>query len=120
MNQFLIRLNSDARSRRKTWLERRWSRAETDQLAATGGYRTPLQVCPRGCAHELARRTVATRTRLMGRAEILVSHHFETTNCAVCGSKMQRNCSRCEKRIYAPLSDRCENCGLPQPWAAER
>jgi len=99
---------------------KRWKRALAELQAATGDNRMQAQVCPNGCSHQLARRDVVTRTRLSGRAEIRVEPHFETKHCAKCGAIFQRKCGRCEAPVLAPVTDRCESCGFPYPWAAER
>jgi O-acetyl-ADP-ribose deacetylase (regulator of RNase III) len=81
----------------------------------------PVQVCPRGCEYrELARRDLLARTRFLGRAALHVSYTFETTNCPECGARLARECARCKNGIFAPVADRCQFCGLPQPWASER
>lgn len=49
-----------------------------------------------------------------------VQFTFESEACPDCGAQLLRECGRCEKPIFFPLSDRCEFCGLPQPWAPER
>jgi O-acetyl-ADP-ribose deacetylase (regulator of RNase III) len=49
-----------------------------------------------------------------------VHYKFETTNCPNCGAQLARECARCDREIFAPVVDRCQFCGLPQPWAAER
>jgi O-acetyl-ADP-ribose deacetylase (regulator of RNase III)/predicted RNA-binding Zn-ribbon protein involved in translation (DUF1610 family) len=100
---------------------RRWRREEARNVQSLRGYRTPIQVCPRGCEHhELARRDVIARTRMSGRAALHVAYTFETTNCPRCGARLIRRCARCGNEIFAPVADRCTFCGLPQPWAAER
>jgi O-acetyl-ADP-ribose deacetylase (regulator of RNase III)/predicted RNA-binding Zn-ribbon protein involved in translation (DUF1610 family) len=99
----------------------RWGRAERKNKARLAGYRTPVQVCPRGCEfRELARRDLLTKTRLWGKAVVHVAFTFETTNCPQCGAGMARRCGRCDEEILAPVVDRCQFCGLPQPWARER
>jgi O-acetyl-ADP-ribose deacetylase (regulator of RNase III)/predicted RNA-binding Zn-ribbon protein involved in translation (DUF1610 family) len=99
----------------------RWRHSERQQIEDLRGYRTPIQVCPRGCEHhELARRDVMARSRLSGRAALHVAFNFETTNCPQCGSRLVRDCARCHQQIFAPIVDRCQSCGLPQPWATER
>lgn len=81
----------------------------------------PVRVCPRGCEYvELARRDLLTRTRLSGRVRTHTVFSFETTNCPRCGVQLAEDCPRCEKKILAPVEDRCQFCGLPQPWAQER
>jgi O-acetyl-ADP-ribose deacetylase (regulator of RNase III) len=85
------------------------------------GYRTPVQVCPRGCDfRELARRDLLTKTRPSGKAIVHSTFTFETSNCPICGAGLARNCGRCDHQIFAPVVDRCQFCGLPQPWATER
>lgn len=99
----------------------RWRRENAHHVESLRGYRTPIQVCPRGCGHhELARRDVIARTRLFGRASVHVAYTFETTNCPSCGAGLVRRCARCCNEVFAPVVDRCTFCGLPQPWAAER
>jgi O-acetyl-ADP-ribose deacetylase (regulator of RNase III) len=99
----------------------RWGRAESRSDHDLSGYRTPAQVCPRGCEfRELARRDLLAKTRLLGRAALHAAFTFETTNCPECGSRLARQCARCEETIFAPVKDRCQFCGLPQPWATER
>lgn len=63
---------------------------------------------------------MVTRTRLSGWTDLRVEYSFETSNCPKCGSLMQRECGRCRSPIFAPVADRCESCGLPHPWSAER
>ncbi len=97
--------------------------AEADQHLVDDlkGYRTPVQVCPRGCEYsELARRDLLSRTGWSGWASIHAVFTFETTNCPRCGSRLTRRCARCDNQIYAPVVERCQFCGLPQPWASER
>lgn len=102
---------------------RRW-RARREDVPTVGdlrSYRTPIQVCPRGCEyHEPARRDVIARTSLFGRAVLHGEHKYETINCPECGARLARRCARCKSEIFAPVVDRCTFCGLPQPWAAER
>jgi O-acetyl-ADP-ribose deacetylase (regulator of RNase III) len=99
----------------------RWRRAERRNIDDLRGYRTAVQVCPRGCGyHELARRDLLARTRFLGRAQMHVAFTFETTTCPHCGARLTRRCARCTEEIFAPVVDRCQFCGLPQPWAAER
>jgi O-acetyl-ADP-ribose deacetylase (regulator of RNase III) len=45
---------------------------------------------------------------------------FETENCPKCGVRLVSRCPRCAHEIFAPIFDRCQACGLPQPWAFER
>jgi O-acetyl-ADP-ribose deacetylase (regulator of RNase III)/predicted RNA-binding Zn-ribbon protein involved in translation (DUF1610 family) len=99
----------------------RWRKAEVDNVSDLRGNRTPVQVCPRGCEHhELARRDLLIRTKLSGRAAMHAAFTFETTNCPKCGARMARRCARCNHEIFAPVVARCQFCGLPQAWAAER
>lgn len=99
----------------------RWRQLGPERIGEVSGYRTPVQVCPRGCEyHELARRDLLTRTRISGRVEVRAVFTFETTNCHKCGSRLARKCARCDNEIFAPVVDRCQFCGLPQPWAADR
>jgi O-acetyl-ADP-ribose deacetylase (regulator of RNase III)/ribosomal protein L37E len=94
---------------------------ERRYIARLAGNRTPVQVCPRGCEfRELARRDLMTKTRISGKAIVHASFTFETTNCPFCGSGLARTCGRCGHEIFAPVEDRCQFCGLPQPWATER
>ncbi|HET9593700.1 MAG TPA: macro domain-containing protein [Solirubrobacterales bacterium] len=80
-----------------------------------------MQVCPRGCEfRELARRDLLTKTRVSGKAIVHASFTFETKNCPFCGAGLARKCGRCGHEIFAPVEDRCQFCGLPQPWATER
>jgi O-acetyl-ADP-ribose deacetylase (regulator of RNase III) len=84
-------------------------------------YRTPVQVCSRGCEYtELARRDLIIRSKRSGRAVTEVSWAFETSNCPKCGAGLLRECARCHRQILPPVADRCRFCGLPHPWAAER
>lgn len=84
-------------------------------------YRMPVQVCPRGCGyHELARRELISSTRFWGKVDLHVDYKFETINCPNCGAQLDRKCVRCGREFFAPVVDRCQFCGLPQPWAAER
>ncbi len=99
----------------------RWRRVRPERLEELTSYRIPIQVCPRGCGHhEAARRDVLTRTSFWGRVEIQIASTFETSNCPTCGAQLVRECARCRHEIFAPVVDRCQFCGLPQPWAAER
>jgi O-acetyl-ADP-ribose deacetylase (regulator of RNase III) len=101
--------------------EWRWRRAYTRRAEYLGGDRVPVQVCPRGCEHtELARRDSVAKTRLTGRATMRVKFIFETENCPKCGVRLASRCPRCAHEIFAPVVDRCQACGLPQPWAFER
>jgi O-acetyl-ADP-ribose deacetylase (regulator of RNase III)/predicted RNA-binding Zn-ribbon protein involved in translation (DUF1610 family) len=108
---------------RPVWLVRnwRWGRGRRRKSYDLGGYRTPVQVCPRGCDFsELARRDLLAKTRLGGRAALHAAFTFETSNCPDCGSRLARRCARCRKDVVAPVVDHCWFCGLPQPWAAGR
>jgi len=99
----------------------RWQRLRPERLAELTDYRMPIQVCPRGCDyHEAARKDLLTRTAMWGRVEMRVATIFETTNCPKCGTEMVKACARCKSSIFAPIVDRCQFCGRPQPWAAER
>ncbi|HUC07446.1 MAG TPA: macro domain-containing protein [Solirubrobacterales bacterium] len=99
----------------------RWNQVSPVRIGELPAYRLPIQVCPRGCEHhELARRDLLTRTCLSGRVEMHNSFTFETTNCPKCGTGLVRECARCENLVFAPVADRCQFCGLPQPWAADR
>jgi O-acetyl-ADP-ribose deacetylase (regulator of RNase III)/predicted RNA-binding Zn-ribbon protein involved in translation (DUF1610 family) len=110
-----------ARPVRSRRTRRRWRRAQARNTEDLRGYRTPIQVCPRGCEfHEPARRDVLTRTGISGRATMHVAFAFETATCPLCGAPLTRRCARCENEFYAPVVDRCQFCGLPPPWAAER
>jgi O-acetyl-ADP-ribose deacetylase (regulator of RNase III)/ribosomal protein L37E len=121
----LLRRSLDALSRCRVWckirLQRRpWYRAKREYEVNLHDYRTPVQVCPRGCEfREAARRDVLTRTRL-ARALLRVTHRFETSSCPHCGSPLAQACARCGREIFAPVADRCQFCGIPQPWAEER
>lgn len=86
----------------------------------TGNTGRPIQVCPRGCSHEAARRDVVARTRISGRVKMHIDYSFETTNCGVCGAPFESECGRCGQAILSPVRDRCDACGLPHPWATER
>jgi O-acetyl-ADP-ribose deacetylase (regulator of RNase III) len=57
---------------------------------------------------------------MSGRVEIRCVQEFETENCPTCGSGLVSRCGRCGEKIFAPVADRCEMCGVPHPWAAER
>jgi O-acetyl-ADP-ribose deacetylase (regulator of RNase III)/predicted RNA-binding Zn-ribbon protein involved in translation (DUF1610 family) len=99
----------------------RWQRVRPERLAELTDYRTPIQVCPRGCGYqEAARKDLLARTAFWGRVEMQVATVFETTNCPKCGTRMVKGCARCRSEIFAPVVDRCQFCGRPQPWAAER
>jgi O-acetyl-ADP-ribose deacetylase (regulator of RNase III)/predicted RNA-binding Zn-ribbon protein involved in translation (DUF1610 family) len=115
----------------KAWVTRSQRlRAETQKATAKAKkadlenphhYRTPVQVCPRGCEyHELARRDVSVHTGVWGRAEVTAEFVFETHSCPHCGAPLVRECARCEEDVFAPVEDLCRVCGLPQPWASER
>jgi O-acetyl-ADP-ribose deacetylase (regulator of RNase III) len=97
------------------------AKAKRAQLENPLNYRTPVQVCPRGCGyHELARRDHELYTGVWGRVDITANFVFETQNCPKCGAPLVAKCARCEEDIFAPVVDLCRTCGLPQPWAAER
>jgi O-acetyl-ADP-ribose deacetylase (regulator of RNase III) len=99
----------------------RWRRQRKRRDESLAGYHTPAQVCPRGCGfRELARREWLTRSSILGTALVQVTFSFETTNCPDCGALLSRECPRCHADVLAPVRDRCETCGLPQPWARER
>ncbi|HET7486155.1 MAG TPA: macro domain-containing protein [Solirubrobacterales bacterium] len=99
----------------------RWGRAEPGLVNELTSYRIPIQVCPRGCGYsEPARQNLLARTSFWGRVETRVIATFETTNCPECGAQLTRECARCKNVTYAPVVERCQFCGLPQPWAAER
>jgi O-acetyl-ADP-ribose deacetylase (regulator of RNase III) len=107
-------------SRNKRWLKAQ-ERAKEEGAQNLRHYRTPVQVCPRGCGyHELARRDVMFRPGRPGLAEPIATFKFETKNCTKCGVPLVRQCARCKQDILAPVVDLCRSCGLPQPWAAER
>lgn len=104
---------------------RRIRHLERKRAAEHQSYRTPVQVCPRGCEYrELARRNVLTRTEFWGRVALRGTFDFEATNCPRCGALLIRRCVRCSHELYAPVSapiaDRCQSCGFPQPWSADR
>jgi O-acetyl-ADP-ribose deacetylase (regulator of RNase III) len=104
---------------------RRWHQAQEtikeEGIQNLRHYRTPVQVCPRGCGyHELARRDVMFRPSRPGWAEPTATFKFETKNCTKCGAPLVGKCARCKQDILAPVVDLCRSCGLPQPWAAER
>jgi len=99
----------------------RWRRRRERRHESLAGYSTPAQVCPHGCGfRELARREWLARTSILGAAVVQVTFTFETTNCPECGALLARECPRCHADVLAPVRDRCESCGLPQPWARER
>lgn len=110
------------RRRRQSKKEARFEvERETEQFELFHGYRTPIQVCPRGCGfNEQARRDLIVRTGFWGRANVAASSGFETTHCPWDGAKLIRICARCERPVFAPVVDHCEFCGVPQPWAADR
>lgn len=115
---FLTGKWSDLTAGLRRW---RWQRVRPERLAELTDYRMPIQVCPRGCDyHEAARKDLLSRTTLWGRVEMQVATVFETTNCPKCGTAMVKACARCKSYIFAPIVDRCQFCGRPQPWAAER
>ena len=94
---------------------------EAEHFERFYGFRTPIQVCPRGCGfHEQARRDLIVRSGIWGRANVTPSVTFETSHCPRDGAKLIRRCARCERPVFAPVVDHCEFCGVPQPWAAER
>lgn len=110
---------------------RRWqnSRAEKrltemkrlSQYELVHGYRTAVQVCPRGCGfHERARHDLFVRTGWSGKAKVSATTSFETTNCPRDGARLISRCARCERPVFAPVVGRCQFCGVPQPWAQER
>jgi O-acetyl-ADP-ribose deacetylase (regulator of RNase III) len=102
----------------KVW---RWRRAAARRIEGQGGYRSQLQMCPHGCGfRELGRRELVTRTRLWGRAVLRLRFEFQTTNCPDCGARLARSCARCHQPLLAPMSERCESCGVPFPWSAIR
>jgi O-acetyl-ADP-ribose deacetylase (regulator of RNase III)/predicted RNA-binding Zn-ribbon protein involved in translation (DUF1610 family) len=102
-------------------LLRRRRNREAEQLHAFDGQRLPMQVCPRGCEYqETARRERLTRTQFWGRVATEMDFDFETSNCPKCGAQLVRSCARCGKPILASASERCQFCGLPHPWVAER
>jgi hypothetical protein len=107
-------------SRNQRWLKAQ-ATAREEGSQDLRHYRTPVQVCPRGCGyHELARRDVMFRPGPPGLAEPVATFKFETKNCTKCGAPLVGNCARCKEDILAPVVDLCRRCGLPQPWAAER
>jgi O-acetyl-ADP-ribose deacetylase (regulator of RNase III) len=94
---------------------------ELGQYEVLYGYRTAIQVCPRGCGfYERARRDLIVRTGLSGRARVSATNSFETRNCPRDGARLVSSCARCERPVFAPVVDRCQFCGVPQPWATER
>jgi O-acetyl-ADP-ribose deacetylase (regulator of RNase III) len=107
-------------SRNQRWLQAQ-KIAKEEGVQNLRHYRTPVQVCPRGCGyHELARRDVMFRPGRPGLAEPIATFKFETKNCTKCGAPLVGKCARCKQDILAPVVDLCRSCGLPQPWAAER
>ena len=110
------------RRRREARAERRIAtQKELDQYELFHGFRTAVQVCPRGCGfHERARRDLIARTAWSGRAKVTATNSFETSNCPRDGAKLVSRCARCERPVLAPVVDRCQFCGVPQPWAQER
>ena len=91
------------------------------QYEMVHGFRTAVQVCPRGCGfHEPARRDLIVRTGWSGRAKMTATNCFETTNCPRDGARLVSKCARCARPVLAPVVDRCQFCGVPQPWARER
>jgi O-acetyl-ADP-ribose deacetylase (regulator of RNase III) len=112
--------------RYRHWQEARAERhvagqKELDQYELTHGFRTAVQVCPRGCGfHERARRDLIVRTGFWGRAKLTATNSFETSNCPRDGARLVNSCARCERPVFAPVVDRCQFCGVPQPWAQER
>jgi O-acetyl-ADP-ribose deacetylase len=107
-------------SRNQRWREAQ-KKAEEEGHKNVHHYRTPVQVCPRGCGyHELARRDVMFRPGPPGLADPVATFKFETKNCTNCGAPLVGKCARCKEDILAPVVDLCRRCGLPQPWAAER
>jgi O-acetyl-ADP-ribose deacetylase (regulator of RNase III)/predicted RNA-binding Zn-ribbon protein involved in translation (DUF1610 family) len=98
----------------------RWNRALDWREVPAGGFKTPAQACPRGCSRQTASRELLTWTGWSGRTHSRVLFEFETNNCPDCGSWLLDRCQRCEEPFAAPVGDRCEHCGLPQPWSPER
>lgn len=97
------------------------AQAKRARLEDPHHYRTPVQVCPRGCGyHELARRELELHTGVWGRVDATATFVFETQSCPKCGAPLVSRCARCKEDIFAPVVDLCRVCGLPQPWAAER
>lgn len=94
---------------------------DQDQFELFHGFRTPLQVCPRGCGFsERGRRDLVVRTGITGRANVTASIGFETSHCPNDGATLVERCTGCKEPVFAPVVDRCEFCGVPQPWAEER
>jgi O-acetyl-ADP-ribose deacetylase (regulator of RNase III)/predicted RNA-binding Zn-ribbon protein involved in translation (DUF1610 family) len=108
---------ADFRAARK---DARWKRALDWREVTAGGFKTPAQACPHGCGQRTARRELLTWAGWSGRIHSRVLFEFETSNCPDCGSRLIDRCHRCEEPFAAPVGDRCEHCGLPQPWSPER
>lgn len=106
--------------RRATRRDPRWPLALPWRDTHASGFRTPARMCPRGCSSEVARREILTFTTWSGRVELRVYFDYESSNCDVCGSPRIDRCPRCRAEILAPVTDRCEFCGLPQPWSPDR
>lgn len=78
-------------------------------------------MCPLGCGYdERARNDLIVRTGLSGRAKLTMGSFFETKSCPNDGATLMRRCARCRKPIFAPVADRCQFCGVPQPWSMDR
>jgi O-acetyl-ADP-ribose deacetylase (regulator of RNase III) len=107
---------------RNRYTERRLAEMkERSQYKIVHGYRTAVQVCPRGCGfHERARHDLVVRTGWSGKAKVAATTNFETTNCPRDGARLISRCARCSRPVFAPVADRCQFCGVPQPWAQER
>ncbi len=105
---------------RATRRDPRWPKGIPWSETHASGFRTPAKVCPRGCSHEVARRDLLTFTTWSGRVVARVFFDFESTNCQKCGSPRTDRCPRCKRKVVAPVTERCEFCGLPQPWAPAR
>jgi len=111
----------ESRAEAKLVREEEIAREGAEQYKLFHGHRTTVQVCPRGCGfHERARRDLLVETSRWGRANVTASVHFETTHCPRDGAKLVDKCARCARPVFAPVADRCQFCGVPQPWAAER
>lgn len=106
--------------RRATRRDPRWANAIPWDVTQASGFRTPTKTCPRGCSYEVARRELLTFTTWSGRVIVRVFFEFESSSCEKCGSPRIDRCPRCRAQIVAPVSERCEFCGLPQPWAPDR
>lgn len=110
----------------RRWWERRTEARvarskELRQYELAHGYRTAIQVCPRGCGfHERSRRDLIVRSGWSGRAKVKATTSFETRNCPQDGARLVSKCARCSRPVFAPVVDRCQFCGVPQPWAEER